>query len=285
MWPHGRNEEVTAPGSTAGDLAVEDPGENTASIAAHGLRDEQPGTDWARPAQSSSAAYDGLAVDDTEPASMGRAGGGTGQSLTVRLVAPGHRPVAVLDVLAGMGCPPNLAAEYVGASVEGSQPEVLSGASSGDANQVAEALRKAGATVSVGPSDGPSVILSNPPPAVTAEKPLPGERLREVDVVERYLAAYDAGDKGRLVLCLSATAVLSDATGAVLVQGAEGIGRRMAEIFGHYPDRRVTVMGRQVAGPWVIDHHLTTFSGGSSEETVMCYRVEGGLIERLVLLV
>jgi hypothetical protein len=58
----------------------------------------------------------------------------------------------------------------------------------------------------------------------------------------------------------------------------------MAQIFTHYPDRNVTVLGRLTAGPWVIDRQCTTYSGGSSEETVLCFRVDNGLIDRLVLL-
>ena len=50
----------------------------------------------------------------------------------------------------------------------------------------------------------------------------------------------------------------------------------MAEVFAHYPDGRVTVIGRQVAGPWVLDHHRTTYGGGASEETVLCFRVDDG---------
>ncbi len=84
--------------------------------------------------------------------------------------------------------------------------------------------------------------------------------------------------------CLSPAAVLSDATGRVLVEGAQAIGRRMTEVFAHYPDGRATVMGRQVAGPWVLDHHDTTYGGGANEETVLCFRVADGLIDRLVLL-
>ncbi len=102
--------------------------------------------------------------------------------------------------------------------------------------------------------------------------------------MERYIAAYNDGNEAQLVGCLSPTAVLADATGRVLVEGADAIGRRMADVFAHYPDGRVTVIGRQIAGPWVLDHHSTTYGGGASEETVLCFRVDGALIDRLVLL-
>jgi hypothetical protein len=207
-----------------------------------------------------------------------------------------------------MGCPSELAADYVGAAAGGGQPEVLVGARALDAARVADALRAEGAAVAVGPigsapvarSDGASAGApgaSNRTPTEAREEltqerysaPPPqwqraGSGLLEVDTVERYLAAYNAGDQGGLVSCLSATAVLSDATGQVLIHGAQAIGRRMADVFEHYPDRQVTVLGRLIARPWVLDHHRTTFGGGSSEETVLCYRVEGDLIERLVLL-
>ena len=223
------------------------------------------------------------------------------QEVTVRLVDPGPRPLEVLDVLTKMGCPSELAADYVGASVGGIQPEVLMGARALDAARVAEALRAAGANISVAPV---SAAPSEPPRDSSIEpqgrrssEPL-GERYissspqrpavrpnpLEVDTIERYLAAYNSGDQAGLISCLSATAVLSDATGQVLIHGAQAIGRRMADVFEHYPDRQVTVLGRLIAGPWVLDHHRTTFGGGSSEETVLCYRVAGSLIERLVLL-
>jgi hypothetical protein len=197
------------------------------------------------------------------------------------LVDIGPRSLDVLGALSLMGCPAELAADYVEASVRGGRPEVLIGAAPLDAERVAGALRKAGATVSVEAAaeakQGSPILLSDGRPASVSKR-------REVDTVERYLAAYNAGDAGRLVECLSATAVLSDATGAVIVEGADAIGRRMADIFGHYPDRAVTVLGRLIAAPWVLDHHRTSFGGGATEETVLCFRVVGGLIERLVLL-
>jgi hypothetical protein len=223
----------------------------------------------------------------------GEDGTSVADQVSVRLVDPGPQPLDVLGVLTRMGCPSDLAADYVGAAAGGSQPEVLVGARALDGARVAEALRAAGAAVSVGPTGIPP---SEAPPGPSSQ-PL-GERYvgpapqrqaarpdpLEVDTVERYIAAYNAGDQAALMQCLSATAVLSDATGQVLVHGAQGIGRRMGDVFEHYPDRQITVLGRLIARPWVLDHHRTTFGGGSSEETVLCFRVEGSLIERLVLL-
>lgn len=220
---------------------------------------------------------DQLAAGAVAAPSAGPPGTPRPRALSVRLLDPGPRPLEVLGLLSGMGCPPDLAADYVGASAQGTRPEVLVGASTPDATQLAEALRKVGATVSVEPTIEASVLQS-------AEQPVfPSKRL-EVGLVERYLAAYNGGNQVGLVRCLSATAVLSDATGQVLVEGADAIGRRMAEIFERYPGRRVTVLGRLVAGPWVLDHHSTSFGNGASEETVLCLRVGSGLIERLVLL-
>ncbi len=221
--------------------------------------------------------------------------------VNVRLVDPGLHPLDVVDVLTGMGCPPELAADYVGASAAGGQSDVLVGARAIDATRLVDALRVVGATVSVVPLD---LVTDKPPgePSLHPQRhslsePL-GDRqvpsavqwqpshsnLLEVDTVERYIAAYNNGDRTALVQCLSATAILSDATGQVLVHGAQGIGRRMADVFEHYPDRQITVLGRLIARPWVLDNHRTTFGGGKSEETVLCFRVEGNLIERLVLL-
>jgi hypothetical protein len=220
--------------------------------------------------------------------------------VSVRLVDPGPQPLDVLGVLTLMGCPQELAADYVGAAAAGSQPEVLVGARALDAARVAEALRATGAIVSVAPlSSGPGELpppsLVEPPRKPSFEPPsdlnvtfapqrhAPHANLLEVDTVERYIAAYNAGDQKALVQCLSATAVLSDATGQILIHGAQAIGRRMADVFEHYPDRQVTVLGRLISRPWVLDHHRTTF-GSQSEETVLCFRVEGDLIARLVLL-
>jgi hypothetical protein len=238
-------------------------------------------------------------------AAVARAVDGEGTSsvaevVTVRLVDPGPQPLEVLGVLNAMGCPSELAADYVGAAAGGSQPEVLVGARALDAARVVEALRAAGAGVSVGPPgtspgeqpQGPSLEPQRRAPsepvsdrhvAPTPQWQAPRSNLLEVDTVERYIAAYNASDRSALVQCLSATAVLSDATGQVLVHGAQAIGLRMADVFAHYPDRQITVLGRLIARPWVLDHHRTTF-GGQSEETVLCFRVEGNLIERLVLL-
>lgn len=220
--------------------------------------------------------------------------------VSVRLVDPGPHPLEVVDVLTGMGCPPELAADYVAASAGGAQTEVLVGARPADAARLGEALRVVGATVSVVPLDEVA-NKSGEPSLHPHRQPLPEPRDHrqvtsaiqwqpshsnplEVDTVERYIAAYNHGDCTALVQCLSATAVLSDATGQVLVHGAQGIGRRMADVFEHYPDRQITVLGRLIARPWVLDNHRTTFGAGKSEETVMCFRVEGDLIVRLVLL-
>jgi hypothetical protein len=229
------------------------------------------------------------------------------------LTDPGPQPLDVLSALTQMGCPPELATDYLGAAAAGKHPEVLVGASSSDAAKVAETLRAAGAAVSLGGlAEAPAAAAPQrsrfaragvgatgsavaAPAGASAPAPerhntsVPGWQpaavgTLEVDIVERYVAAYNAGDRASLVRCLSATAVLSDATGQVLVHGAQAIGRRMADVFEHYPDRQVTVLGRLIAKPWVLDHHRTTFDGGQSEETVLCFRVELGFIERLVLL-
>jgi hypothetical protein len=231
-------------------------------------------------------------------------GGGTpadgpvASGVSVRLVDPGDQPLEVLGALFKMGCPTELAYGYLEAAVLGHEPEVLVGAEAPAAGQLAEALRTSGAKVAVEPpleapagapsapgpgplpepSSGPlTIVLSDGPAQPSSPQP-------EVEAVERYIAAYNAGNEPQLVSCFSPTAVLSDATGRVLVEGAAAIGRRMAEVFAHYPDGRITVIGRQVAGPWVLDHHSTTYGRGASEETVLCLRVDGGLVDRLVLL-
>ena len=56
------------------------------------------------------------------------------------------------------------------------------------------------------------------------------------------------------------------------------------QIRGLHPYLAPDVVGRQVAGPWVLDHHRTSYDGGASEETVLCFRVDDGRIDRLVLL-
>jgi hypothetical protein len=231
----------------------------------------------------------------------GEGGTSGADQVGVRLVDPGAQPLDVLGALTRMGCPSDLAADYVRASAAGSQPEVLVGARALDAARVAEALRAAGAAVSVAPlasasSELPPAPWVEPPRLASSEPPSdrnvtsapqwrsPRTNLLEVDTIERYIAAYNRGDRAALLQCLSATAVLSDATGQVLVHGAQAIGRRMADVFEHYPDRQVTVLGRLIARPWVLDHHRTSFGDGRSEQTVLCFRVEGDLIERLVLL-
>jgi hypothetical protein len=204
------------------------------------------------------------------------------------LVDAGPQPLDVLGVFAQLGCPSDLASEYVGASVEGSRPEVLRGASFADADRLAVALREVGANVAVEPAANSEGVLGSEPspeqPGGPFSRLTVSTKLSPVEAVERYLSAYNDGDERLLVGCLSAAAVLSDASGRVLVQGAEAIGRRMADIFRHYPDRKVTVQARLVAGSWVLEHHRTIFGGGSSEETIMCFRLGNGTIERIVLL-
>jgi hypothetical protein len=214
---------------------------------------------------------DGLAIAELDELETAGA-----QGVTMRLVSTGPRPVEVADVLTQMGCPAELAADFVGASLHGDRPAVLLGATAAEAARVADALRQTGATVGLEVAPPPPAGHPSPPPGLSPALP-------EVDVVERYLAAYDAGDEAALVVCLTTTAVLSDASGAVVVRGGAAIGRRMAQIFAYYPDRKVAVLGRLIAGPWVIDRHRTSF-GGASEDTVFCFRVEGGLIARLVVL-
>jgi hypothetical protein len=233
-------------------------------------------------------------VGPAEQQGASPAGGAELERFSVVLVDAGPQPLDVLGVFAQLGCPPDLASDYVSASVAGGRPEVLKGASAADADRLAVALLTVGADVLVEPSDsgdqGAGVEPSpgqpgGPSSRLTAgARPPAGVEVAPVEVVERYLSAYNEGDERRLVGCLSASAVLSDASGRVLVQGAEAIGRRMVDIFRYYPERKVAVQSRVVAGTWVLEHHNTTFGAGSHEETVMCFRVDNGTIGRIVLL-
>ena len=84
-----------------------------------------------------------------------RADGRSSHGVNVRLVDPGQQPLELLGALFQMGCPAELAYDYLEAAVLGNEPEVLVGAETTAAIQLAETLRNRG-------QQWPSTLLSSP---------------------------------------------------------------------------------------------------------------------------
>jgi len=109
-----------------------------------------------------------------------------------------------------------------------------------------------------------------------------------VAVVERQLAAYNAQDLDAFAATYADEVVITDAKGAVLVQGKEALRARYAGLFAKYPRNRCRVSERRTEGETVVvDHEIITGRSPDRPDPWdagwIRYEVEGGLIRRVAL--
>jgi hypothetical protein len=100
-----------------------------------------------------------------------------------------------------------------------------------------------------------------------------------VEVVDRQLAAYQAGDLAGFVAMYAPDAVVSDFPATPLMTGHEEMRAGYASAFENR-QFTLTLGARIVNGPFVIDEEIIAVGGQEVARAVVVYQVEGCLIGR-----
>jgi hypothetical protein len=112
--------------------------------------------------------------------------------------------------------------------------------------------------------------------------------LSAVDIIEEQLAAFNARDLERFVVCFTDDFELADAHGNVIAQRHAGIRAVYGQLFAQSPQLHVDVRNRIHAGDWTVDHeHVTGFvMAGFPEENdvLVAHHVADGRINRSLFL-
>jgi hypothetical protein len=102
------------------------------------------------------------------------------------------------------------------------------------------------------------------------------------DVVDRQLEAYNAHDLESFLACYSLNVTIRDGDGRTLIAGADAVRREYAVWFAAHPDVHADVVGRLVAGRWVVDQERVTTTDGEVTALVG-YHVADSAIDAVVL--
>lgn len=104
----------------------------------------------------------------------------------------------------------------------------------------------------------------------------------ESDLIDAEVAAYKARDVERFLTYFSPDVRLMDASGKVLIEGAETLRKYYGPLFANSPNLGVTIVARIVVGQFVIDHEriegMVSPSRPPSFEAVCISRIEDGHI-------
>ena len=108
------------------------------------------------------------------------------------------------------------------------------------------------------------------------------------EAVDRQLDAFRDRDLERFLGCYAAGVKIRDFDGNVLMDGPDAMRGQYGPLFRDSPQLGVEVPGRMAAGNYVVDEeNLSGFilAGFPTEmHAVVVYRVQGGLIQDIVLL-
>ena len=100
-----------------------------------------------------------------------------------------------------------------------------------------------------------------------------------VEVVQRQLEAFQAGDLAGFVASYAPDAVVARFAGAPLMTGHDEMRAGYAPSFEDRPFT-LTLGGRIVNGQYVIDEEVIAVAGEEIERVIVIYRVDGCLIGR-----
>jgi putative hydrolase of HD superfamily len=103
------------------------------------------------------------------------------------------------------------------------------------------------------------------------------------DVVDRVLAALNAGDLDAFVECYAADATIEDGYDNVVARGHVELRAKYGPMFERFPDVRVTAGWRTTVGDFVVEEETVTGRGEAARH-VAIYLIAGDVIarERLV---
>jgi len=103
------------------------------------------------------------------------------------------------------------------------------------------------------------------------------------DPVQAQLEAYNASDLDAFVECYAEGIVVSDGVGTVLMAGLDSLRSAYGAMFAANADVHADVVARQHAGAWTVDLERVR-TGEGVQEVLVAYRVEAGLIQRVIML-
>ena len=106
-----------------------------------------------------------------------------------------------------------------------------------------------------------------------------------VDVVDRQVRAYNAGDVDAFIACYAEGVVVEASDGAVAMSGREEMRERYSRLFASSPNLHAEIVTRIRVGSYVVDEELITGRASGDAHAVAIYRLDGaGLIDRVRLL-
>ena len=103
------------------------------------------------------------------------------------------------------------------------------------------------------------------------------------DPVQAQVDAYNARDIAAFVAAYSPDVVVVDASGRAIMSGRDNIEEEYGALFEAWPDLRAEILGRLSTGDWTVDHERVS-RGEETREVLVAYRVDGGLISRVMML-
>jgi uncharacterized protein (TIGR02246 family) len=99
------------------------------------------------------------------------------------------------------------------------------------------------------------------------------------DVIDRVVAALNAGDVEAFVACYAPDATIENGHDDVRARGHDELRARFGPMFEAHPDVRVEPVSRVDVGEFVVQHERVT-GRGAHEVHVAVYLVQDGLISR-----
>ena len=107
-----------------------------------------------------------------------------------------------------------------------------------------------------------------------------------IQVVQDFIAAFNARDVDRVVGCFSAEAALQNDAGTVVAQGEEALRAHFGGFLPHSPTVPSAIRGRLHVGSWVVQaEHVSGLVLGAPVPTfdiLSAYRVEDGKIVKCI---
>ena len=106
------------------------------------------------------------------------------------------------------------------------------------------------------------------------------------DPVERQVDAYNRRDLDAFLACYTATTVIEDAMGNVVMRNRNAMRAAYSELFRASPNLHAQIATRIRVGDYVIDEEWVTGRRGSTQETrvVVIYHVANNLIDHVRLI-
>lgn len=103
------------------------------------------------------------------------------------------------------------------------------------------------------------------------------------EIVQAQLDAYNARDAARFVACYANDVVVAElSSGQIRYEGIDAFREGYAAQFTRWPNQRVRLMQRQIAGDIVLDTEFVTgVPDRPDTHVVAIYRVREGLIDRV----